>query len=95
MRYSSINHWYKIEEVLGGLEGTSSTEVQVQLLKHLSSGHIKKFKREGAVLQACPAKGDPMGWNFRSPEAAEHFLKVVCEWFKSQGVLVPSSKSKG
>jgi hypothetical protein len=90
MRYSSVNHWYKIQEVLGGLEDTSSGEVQIQLLKHLSSSHIRNFELDGVTLSAKMNEGEPMSWKFRSREAAEHFVEVVCEWFKSQGVHVPA-----
>lgn len=90
MRYSSVNHWYKIEEVLGGLDGTSSGEVQVQLLRHLGSGHISKLTLDGPKILVSPQEGDELSWSFRGPDAAKHFLDVVCEWFKAQGVAVPA-----
>ena len=89
MRYSSVNYWYRVQEVLDGLEGTSAHDVQIELLRHLSSSHIRKFTVDGGTVSAHPIQGDPMLWKFRTNDAAESFVQVVCDWFKTQHVHVP------
>lgn len=90
MRYSAVNHWYKVQEVLGGLEGTSAGSVQMELLKHLGSGHIRSFDKDGSKLKVSVEAGDPLVWSFTSPDAVESFVATVCDWCGTQRVSVPA-----
>lgn len=90
MRYSSVNHWYKIQQVLDGLEGTSSDEVQRQLLQHLGKSHIQRMACDGGTVSVHFTEGETTDWVFRTASAAESFCEVVREWFTSQKVVVPA-----
>jgi hypothetical protein len=90
MRYSSVNNWYKIQEVLDGLEGTAEHDVKVELLKHLGEGHITHLTQDASNVQVQFKSGDPVTWGFRSRDAAQNFLSTVREWYGSQSVAVPA-----
>lgn len=90
MRYSSVNHWYKVQQALDGLENTSSLEVQQELLRHLSSSHIKKLRADGGTVSAEYVGGEAATWCFRNSDAANSFCLTVREWFTAQKVRVPT-----
>lgn len=92
MRYSQVNHWYKVEEALSGLDGTSRTEVQSELLKHVGGHHLTGFELDKQELTVSRKGNDPLRWVFRSPESAERFVATIREWFKSQNAELATDK---
>lgn len=90
MRSSADSQWYKIDEALDGLQGTSKLAVRAELLRHLGSKHIQRFKQDGCVLTACFDDRADLEWTFSSASSLDRFVVIVSDWFRSQKVAVPT-----
>ena len=93
MRYSQVNNWYKVQEALSGLDGTSEAQVQTELLRHLSKHHIIGFELDKEQLTVNRSEEDALRWQFRSEDSAKRFILVIREWFKSQHAPIAADAS--